>query len=743
MLPTLAAQSITVAPDGTGTIITLDGSTYHIEGGTQAGANLFHSFQDFGLTPGEIANFLSNPGIVNILGRVTGGNPSMIDGALQVSGSNANLYLMNPAGMVFGPNASLNVSGDFFATTADRIGLEGGWFNATGANDYATLVGTPNQFAFLRENPSAIINQGNLQTEGNMSFIGGAVQNQGELVTTKGTVTLAAVPGTRLVNLAQPGMLLSLDLPATALEQGVSLLDLPALLTGPSNPPVVAPDPAGVSTGGLPLENSDHHSASIFPANTNQGNVVIAGSIQGEQIDLYAAEQVTPSDPSLVQGKTRVIRFSETGENPEQAVFIDARADHPETLLYGATAGTIAQIIEPDENGVAVISEQLSVLSGSVGQLESVAIAAEGNAGNFWLGNQWLRSENIADYQQQLQSWGNALTENADILLYSCFTALGATGEALIASIADLTGADVAASVNATGSANYGADWVLEHSTGEIETTNSFTTEAIANWDGKLATLTVTNLSDAGAGSLRNQIAAAAVGDDIVFNVSGTINLGSEIAWATDNLTIDGSGQSVVVDGGGGNRLFNIAANNATISNLTLQNGSTAASGGGILHTGTGTLTLANTTLSRNSANIDGGGIASTNGDISISASTIANNAAVTGNGGGLAVANGNVTLINSTLSGNIANDYGGGLFLNTGNATITNSTIAFNVADSDTFGFGEGGGVHIATVGSHQIVNSIIAQNSDLSTAGSNFADISANLSLSTDRINGYDSFL
>ncbi|NEO87661.1 MAG: DUF4347 domain-containing protein, partial [Spirulina sp. SIO3F2] len=418
--PTIA-QSIMAAPDSTGTIIQHNGNTYYIQGGTQAGANLFHSFQEFGLSTGEIANFLSNPTVNNIFGRVVGGSPSIIDGLIQ---ANPNLYLMNPAGIVFGAGASLNVGGDFTATTSDRIGFENGWFNAIGANDYAALVGEPNQFAFLQAHPRAILNQGNLQTEGNLSFVGGSIQNQGQIVSTGGNITLAAVPGTRLVNLAQPGMLLSLDLPNTALNQGASLLDLPDLLTGPV------------------------------------GDVAIAGEVQGEQVDLYAAGIVSPTDADLVQGNTRVVRFTVLGENPDQAVFIDARADSPEQLLFGAEAGTVSQIIERDEDGVAVISEQLSVISKSVGELDSVAIVAEGNEGNFWLGNDWLRAENIGDYATQLQSWGEALTTNADILLYSCFTALGATGEALVNSIANLTGADVAASVNATGSSNYGADWL-------------------------------------------------------------------------------------------------------------------------------------------------------------------------------------------------------------------------------------------------------------------------------------------
>nr|MCU0516512.1 filamentous hemagglutinin N-terminal domain-containing protein [Oscillatoria sp. Prado101] len=122
--PALAqVPPITPAPDGTGTTVTPEGNTFNIQGGSLSsdGANLFHSFQKFGLSSGETANFLSNPDIRNILGRVVGGDASYINGLIQVSGGNSNLFLMNPAGILFGPNASLNVPASFTATTATGI----------------------------------------------------------------------------------------------------------------------------------------------------------------------------------------------------------------------------------------------------------------------------------------------------------------------------------------------------------------------------------------------------------------------------------------------------------------------------------------------------------------------------------------------------------------------------------------------------------------------------------------------
>lgn len=238
LVSSVQAQVMTPALDGTNTRIVQDGNTFNIAGGTQSGANLFHSFQQFGLNQGQVANFLSNPATQNILSRVTGGNPSLIQGVIQVSGSNANLYLMNPAGMVFGANASLNVPGSFTATTASGIGLGNHWFNATGPNNYSALTGAPGAFAFTASQPGAIVNAGNLAVNlrQNLSLLGGTVVNTGTLSAPEGTITVMAVPGDKLLRVGQTGSLLSLDLPLQVKNQvnplAITPLSLPQLLTG-------------------------------------------------------------------------------------------------------------------------------------------------------------------------------------------------------------------------------------------------------------------------------------------------------------------------------------------------------------------------------------------------------------------------------------------------------------------------------------------------------------------------------
>ncbi|HEY9908625.1 MAG TPA: filamentous hemagglutinin N-terminal domain-containing protein, partial [Thermosynechococcaceae cyanobacterium] len=232
----VAQAQIAPAPDGTNTIVTPNGTQLDISGGTRSGANLFHSFDRFGLNAGQIANFLANPQLQNILGRVVGGQASVIDGTIQITGGSANLYLMNPAGIIFGSNASLNVPAAFTATTANAIGLGNGQFSAIGSNNYADLLGNPSSFVFNPDQPGAILNAGNLAvgTGRSLGLLGGTVVNTGTLTAPAGEITVLAVPGTTLVRLSQPGSLLSLELQPIAPNSSFSPATLPQLLTNGS-----------------------------------------------------------------------------------------------------------------------------------------------------------------------------------------------------------------------------------------------------------------------------------------------------------------------------------------------------------------------------------------------------------------------------------------------------------------------------------------------------------------------------
>ena len=154
------AQVITnITPDLTlGTTVTPSGNIFNINGGTIKGTNQFHSFGQFNVGTGDIASFNGPATIQNILSRVTGGTRSEIDGTLRSTISGANLFLMNPSGILFGPNAQLDVSGSFHATTADYIGLaDGARFNAVPSSaDNLLTTAPPSAFGFLTSNPAPI-----------------------------------------------------------------------------------------------------------------------------------------------------------------------------------------------------------------------------------------------------------------------------------------------------------------------------------------------------------------------------------------------------------------------------------------------------------------------------------------------------------------------------------------------------------------------------------------------------------
>jgi hypothetical protein len=210
------------------------------------------------------------------------------------------------------------------------------------------------------------------------------------------------------------------------------------------------------------------------------------------------------------------------------------------------------------------------------------------------------------------------------------------------------------------------------------------------------ATITVTNTNDSGAGSLRQAIADASVGDTIAFGSSlngQTIALTSGELLVNKSVTINGPGSdNLTVDGNHASRVFHVsAAVTVTISGLTIANGA-SDNGGGIFNEHAD-LTLSNCTVSGNSASISGGGVYSHGGVRS--ATLTLNNSTVSGNsassvGGGIDNHLATLTANNSTISGNSAS-FGGGIessgLLGSATLTFNNSTISGNSATGDVGG--------------------------------------------------------
>ncbi len=188
-----------VGPSGS-----LTGPDYRITEnlGKRAGNNLFHSFGRFNLNAAESATFSGSAGIKNVISRVTGGQTSNIDGTLRVTIPSANLYLLNPAGVIFGEHAKLDVPGSFHVSTADYLKFQDGVRFETGVATAPQVLSTaaPEAFGFLGDNPASISLSGSMDSvlevsQGStISLIGGDITSENTaIVAPGGRINIASV----------------------------------------------------------------------------------------------------------------------------------------------------------------------------------------------------------------------------------------------------------------------------------------------------------------------------------------------------------------------------------------------------------------------------------------------------------------------------------------------------------------------------------------------------------------------
>ena len=198
--------SADVIPDSSvGTQVKMEGSDFGITHGRREGTNLFHSFRDFSIGTEESATFIkygirAPNDIRNILARVTGSNESEIFGLLKSNFDGANLYLMNPNGIIFGKNASLDVRGSFHATTADYLRLgKDDFFYADVSKKIRFISAAPAAFGFLGEQLAPIDIKGEnvwltVPDEKTLSMIGGDITiTDSILYAPSGRINLVAI----------------------------------------------------------------------------------------------------------------------------------------------------------------------------------------------------------------------------------------------------------------------------------------------------------------------------------------------------------------------------------------------------------------------------------------------------------------------------------------------------------------------------------------------------------------------
>ncbi|MEG3845050.1 DUF4347 domain-containing protein, partial [Microcoleus sp. herbarium14] len=270
--------------------------------------------------------------------------------------------------------------------------------------------------------------------------------------------------------------------------------------------------------------------------------------------------------------------------------------------------------------------EQITNALANQKDIEAVHILSHGSEGSLKLGSDVLNGNDIENFNTQLKQWGNALTENGDILLYGCDVAAGDTGKNFVKRLSEITGADIAASDNLTGNQAKGGDWDLEIVTGKIEATVPLNREAMKDYDYTLANFNVTVATDNGTGTVAGTLskaildANATAGDDTItlttpVRFTGTPSqvINSNIALIGGGFTVSGDANNSGTNNAGDVQPFFVKSGIVSFSNMTIsggraQGGDGAGGGGGAAGMGGGlfiyggTITLNNITFSGNQA---------------------------------------------------------------------------------------------------------------------------------------------
>jgi filamentous hemagglutinin family protein len=398
------AQQITI--DGTlGPGRTLSGPNYIIPqvDGQTVGNNLFQSFGRFNLNAGESANFQSDTNIRNILSRVTGGFSSTIDGRIFTQSANVNLFFINPSGIIFGPNARIDVGsatrGSFIATTADAlVWANGGQFSATnpsGASPLLTIVGDPSGFLSSLRPPQPITSSGNnlrvfdgqslLLVGGNITFDNSNLQTPG------GRVELAGVAGTGTVGLEANGNIFSLNIPDNLARADVSL----------------------------------QNGSSIDVTAANQGNIAIVG----RNVDFIGGSQLRTgigSGLGTVNSQAGDITVDATGR-----VTINQASRLSNTVATGATGNAGNINIKAGEISITNLVNLPALDAESNGRGRSGNVSLQAN-GSIFVTGQNVRNNDAAistlSRGQSLGSGDISLNASGGIFLNNAFFRTGSFG---------------------------------------------------------------------------------------------------------------------------------------------------------------------------------------------------------------------------------------------------------------------------------------------------------------------------
>src|SRR3569832_1881389 len=188
---------------------------------------------------------------------------------------------------------------------------------------------------------------------------------------------------------------------------------------------------------------------------------------------VFSTIQVRAADPAKDNGR-------------KEAVFVDTSVSNYQTLIDGVRPGVEINLIDAGHSGLTQLAEWAETHSG----YDAIYILSHGSQGQVHLGTDTLTRADLssASVKLELSAIGHALSSDGDLLLYGCDVAVGSDGQRFIDDLAAATGADVAASTDATGAADKGGNWILERQQGQIDTASPFDAQAVQSYSNLLAT---------------------------------------------------------------------------------------------------------------------------------------------------------------------------------------------------------------------------------------------------------------
>ncbi|MFB2978246.1 filamentous hemagglutinin N-terminal domain-containing protein [Microseira sp. BLCC-F43] len=396
-----------IIPDTTlpvNSTITPQGNTLTIEGGTTAGSNLFHSFREFSVPTGAEAFFNNAADIQNILTRVTGGNLSNIDGLIRANGT-ANLFLLNPNGIIFGSNARLRIGGSFLATTATGFVFPNNYqFSATNPKDPPLLtINVPIGLQF-GSNPGRIeVRDAILRvpTLTSLALIGGnIVIDNATLSAPESRIELGSVASAGQVDINSIAPL-RLSFP-TSVTRGDILLNNEAFLNATS---ILGGASIAINTRNLEMRQASGLFTGVEgfgPPERTRGN-----------IDINATGVVLLTQGSDIRNNTRGVNGNSGNIN------ISAQS----LLLSNNAVLSASKIAEGNAGKIAIALDDTLSLENNNGIVSSVASQGVGNSGDIEITTRVLSISGGSTISSLTRGNGNA--GNIRIAIRDTFTADG------------------------------------------------------------------------------------------------------------------------------------------------------------------------------------------------------------------------------------------------------------------------------------------------------------------------------